>query len=123
MLRDVCNAWKRAPITVSTMHVQLKLTAASSSQIQSLLLSDNGLLHNIPDLLETFDATMTHCLVLSSLLDTFILKIKKGTLEGTEPDWQVKFNTVWHENEVKELLSQLSTAQGGMSMLMNLLQM
>lgn len=122
-LWEIREAWKRAPVTVSTLSSQLKLTAASLSQIQSLLLSDTDVLQDKPDLVETFDTTLTSCMVLSTLLEKFVQKIKKGTLEGTKATWKMKFKTIWNESEVKELLQQLNTQQDAISVLVNLLQM
>jgi hypothetical protein len=82
MLWEIRNAWKRAPMTVDTMCSQLKLTAASLAQIQSLLLNDTDVLRGKPALVDTFDTTLTSCLVLSTSLDAYVLKIKKGALEG-----------------------------------------
>jgi hypothetical protein len=50
-------------------------------------------------------------------------KIKKGVHEGSKATWKMKFKTVWNEGDVKELLEQLHTQQGGISVLVNLLQM
>ncbi|KAH5139533.1 hypothetical protein HBI56_226700 [Parastagonospora nodorum] len=122
-LWEIRNAWKRAPMTVDTLCSQLKLTAASLSQIQSLLLGDSDVLRNKPDLVDTFDTTLTSCLVLSTSLDKYMLKIKKGALQSSKMTWKAKFKTLWNENEVKELLGHLHTQQGGVSVLVNLLQM
>ncbi|KAH3963561.1 hypothetical protein HBH70_216430 [Parastagonospora nodorum] len=122
-LWEIRNAWKRAPMTVDTLCSQLKLTAASLSQIQSLLLGDSDVLRNKPDLVDTFDTTLTSCLVLSTSLDKYMLKIKNGALQSSRMTWKVKFKTLWNENEVKELLGHLHTQQGGISVLVNLLQM
>jgi hypothetical protein len=78
MLWEIRNAWKRAPMTVDTLCSQLKLTAASLAQIQSLLLNDTDVLRGKPALVDTFDTTLTSCLVLSTSLDAYVLKIKKG---------------------------------------------
>jgi hypothetical protein len=109
-------------VTVSTLCSQLKLTAASLSQIQSLLLGETDILHNKPDLVDTFDTTLTSCLVLSSWLEKFMLKIKKGALEGSKTTWKTKFMIIWDESDIKELLEQLHTQQTAISMLVNLLQ-
>jgi hypothetical protein len=122
-LWEIRNAWKLAPVTVSTLCSHLKLTAASLSRIQALLLSDTDVLLNKPDLVETFDTTLTNCLVLSTLLESYVQKIKKDTLEGTKATWKMKFKTIWNENEVKELLKQLTTQQDAVNLLVNLLQM
>jgi hypothetical protein len=123
MLWEIRNAWKRAPMTVDTMCSQLKLTAASLAQIQSLLLNDTDVLRGKPALVDTFDTTLTSCLVLSTSLDAYVLKIKKGALEGGNMTWKQKLKTLWDENEIKELLNQLHTQQGGIAVLVNLLQM
>jgi hypothetical protein len=109
-------------VTVSTLCSHLKLTAASLSQIQALLLNETDVLLNKPDLLETFDTTMTSCVVLSTRLETYVQNIRKGTLEGTKATWKMKFKTIWNENEVKELLGQLTTQQDAVNLLVNLLQ-
>jgi hypothetical protein len=93
------------------------------SQIQSLLLSDTEILREKPDLVNTFDTTLTSCLVLSTWLEKYMQKIKKGVHEGSKATWKMKFKTVWNEGDVKELLEQLHTQQGGISVLVNLLQM
>ena len=110
-------------MTVDTLCSQLKLTAASLSQIQSLVLGDTDVLRNKPALVDTFDTTLTSCLVLSTSLDQYILKIKKGALETSEMTWKAKFKTLWNETEVKELLGHLHTQQGGISVMVSLLQM
>jgi hypothetical protein len=122
-LWEISNAWKRAPVTVGTLCSQLKLTASSLSQIQSLLLDDTDVLRQKPDLVNTFDTTLTSCLVLTSWLEKYMHKIKKGVHEGGKATWKMKFKTVWNESDVKELLGQLQTQQTGISVLVNLLQM
>lgn len=71
-------------MTVDTLCSQLKLTTASLSQIQSLLLGDTDALRNKPDLVDTFDTTLTSGLVLSKSLDKYVLRIKKYTLANSE---------------------------------------
>lgn len=122
-LWEIRQAWKRAPTTVSTLCSQLKVTAASLSQIQSLLLGNTDVLREKPDLVDTFDTTLISCMVLSTMLEGFVQKIKKGTLEGTKATWKMKFKTIWNENEVKEISQQLDTQQDAISMLVSLLQM
>jgi hypothetical protein len=109
-------------VTVSTLCSTLKVTAASLSQIQSLLLGDTDVLQDKPDLVDTFDTTLTSCAVLSSWLEKYMLKIKKGALEGSKTTWRTKFRMVWNEDDVKELLEQLVTQQAAISMLVGLLQ-
>jgi hypothetical protein len=123
MLWEIRKAWNHAPVTVDTLCSQLKLTAASLSQIQSLLLSDTDVLRDKPDLVDTFDTTLTSCLVLSTSLDMYILKIKNGALRDGKMTWKMKFKTLWDEAEVEELLQQLHTQQRGISVLVDLLQM
>jgi hypothetical protein len=122
MLCEIRKAWKHAPVTVDTLCEQLKLTAASLSQIQSLLLSGTDVLRDKPDLVDAFDTTLTSCLVLSTSLDMYTLKIKKGALRGDKMTWKMKFTTLWDEVEIKELLQHLHTQQGGISVLVDLLQ-
>ncbi|CAO2654478.1 Nn.00g112110.m01.CDS01 [Neocucurbitaria sp. VM-36] len=122
-LNDVRHAWKRAPVTVSSLCAQLKLTAASLSQIQSLLLNNTDILQDKHDLVETFDTTLTSCLVLSTWLEKCMQKITRGVLDGTKASWKIKFRTLWNEEEVKELLQQLHTQQGAISVLVGLMQM
>jgi hypothetical protein len=105
------------------LHSKLKLTAASLSQIQSITLGDDDVLHSIPDVVATFDTTLTSCSVLSTSLDTYMFKIKKGALECSRMTWKEKFKTLWDEDEIKELIQQLDTQQSGTSVLVNLLQM
>jgi hypothetical protein len=121
-LWEIRNAWELAPVTVSTLCSHLKLTAASLSQIQALLLNETDVLLNEPDLVETFDTTMTSCVVLSTRLVTYVQNIRKGTMEGTKATWKMKFKTIWNETEVKELLRQLTTQQDAVNLLVNLLQ-
>jgi hypothetical protein len=109
-------------VTVTTLCSTLKVTAASLSQIQSLLLGETDILRDKPDLVDTFNTTLTSCLVLSSWLEKYMLKIKKGALEGNKTTWKTKFKMVWNEGDVKELLAQLQTQQTAISMLVGLLQ-
>ena len=122
-LWEIRSAWKRAPVTVSTLCSQLKLTAASLSQIQSLLLGDSDVLKEKPDLVDTFDTTLTSCMVLTSWLDKIVQSITKGVLDGSNATWKTKFKTLWNEDDIKELLEQLHTQQGAISVLVDLLQM
>lgn len=101
---------------------QLKLTAASLSQIQSLLLKDQEILGRQPELQEAFDTALTACLVLTTLLDKYMLSIKKSLLHGTRRSWKVNFKTVWNESEIKELLEQLHGQQVAIGALVSLLQ-
>ncbi|KAF2134413.1 hypothetical protein P153DRAFT_380226 [Dothidotthia symphoricarpi CBS 119687] len=121
-LNDIRCAWTRAPVTVSSLCSQLKLTAASLSQIQSLLLNDDSVLMDKPDLMATFDTTLTASLVLSTWLEKYIQKITMGILDGSKSTWKMKFKTLWNEDEVKELSQQLHTQQGAISTLVGLLQ-
>jgi hypothetical protein len=110
-------------VTVSTLCSQLKLTAASPSQIQSLLLGNADVLREKPDLVQTFDTTLTSCGVLAKLLERLVQKIKKGALKGTKATWKTDFRTIWNENKTKELQQQLGTQQNAINVLVNLLQM
>ncbi|KAF2244962.1 hypothetical protein BU26DRAFT_463801, partial [Trematosphaeria pertusa] len=121
-LNDIRQAWKRAPTTVKSLCSQLKLTAASLSQIQSLLLKDQEILGRQPELQEAFDTALTACLVLTTLLDKYMLSIKKSLLHGTRRSWKVNFKTVWNESEIKELLEQLHGQQVAIGALVSLLQ-
>jgi hypothetical protein len=122
-LNEIRNEWKRAPVTVSSLCSQLKLTSASLSQIQSLLLNDTDVLQAKPALVETFDTTLTSCLVLSTWLEKYMSKIKKGVLENSGLSWKAKFKTLWNESEVKELLEQLHQQHAAIGPLVGLLQM
>ncbi|KAH6839855.1 hypothetical protein CC77DRAFT_502630 [Alternaria alternata] len=122
-LNEIRNAWKRAPVTVSSLCSQLKLTGASLSQIQSLLLSDTDVLQEKPALIETLDTTLTSCLVLSTWLEKYMLKITKGVLDTSRLDWKAKFKTLWNDDEVKELQEQLHQQHAAISTLVGLLQM
>ncbi|CAN9459971.1 unnamed protein product [Alternaria alternata] len=122
-LNEIHVAWKRAPVTVSSLCSQLKLTSASLSQIQSLLLNDTDVLQAKPALVETLDTTLTSCLVLSACLEKYMLKITKGVLENSRLDWKAKFKTLWNEDEVKELQRQLHQQHAAISTLVGLLQM
>jgi hypothetical protein len=85
-------------------------------------LNDTDILRDKPDLMTTFDTTLTSCVVLSSWLEKIMLNIRKGALESTKATWKIKFKAVWNENDVKELMEQLHTQQTAISMLVNLLQ-
>jgi hypothetical protein len=111
------------PVTVSSLCSQLKLTGASLSQIQSLLLSDTDVLQEKPALIETLDTTLTSCLVLSTWLEKYMLKITKGVLDTSRLDWKAKFKTLWNDDEVKELQEQLHQQHAAISTLVGLLQM
>jgi hypothetical protein len=121
-LWEIRNAWKLAPLTVSTLCSHLKLTAASLAQIQALLLNETDVLLNKPDLVETFDTTLISCLVLSTRLETYVQSIKKGTLDGNKATWKMRFKTIWNENEVQELSKQLTAQQDAVNLLVSLLQ-
>jgi hypothetical protein len=88
-----------------------------------LLLKDTDVLREKPDLVETFDTTLTNCLVLSTWLEKYMQKITKRILDVSRGPWKMKFKTLWNENEVKELLEQLHMQQGAISVLVGLLQM
>ncbi|KAF7670651.1 hypothetical protein GT037_011230 [Alternaria burnsii] len=122
-LNEIRTAWKRAPVTVSSLCSQLKLTGASLSQIQSLLLSDTDVLQEKPTLIETLDTTLTSCLVLSTWLEKYMLKITKGVLDTSRLNWKAKFKTLWNDDEVKELQRQLHEQHTAISALIGLLQM
>ncbi|KAI8939206.1 hypothetical protein NX059_005036 [Plenodomus lindquistii] len=122
-LNEIRNAWKLAPVTVGTLCSQIKVSAASLSQIQSLLLSEKDALSDKPELVASFDTTLTSCLVLSSLLEKYVSKIKGPVLGGSASTWKAKFRTLWNETEIKELLRQLDTQQTGITMLISLLGM
>ncbi|KAF1834815.1 hypothetical protein BDW02DRAFT_318295 [Decorospora gaudefroyi] len=122
-LNDIRNAWKRAPVTVASLCSQLKLTGASLSQIQNLLLSDADVLQKKPTLIEAFDTTLTSCLVLSTWLEKYMQKITRGVFGGSKITWKMKFKTLWNEEEVGQLLEQLHKQQGAISVLLGLLQM
>jgi hypothetical protein len=75
-----------------------------------------------PELVETFDTTLTNCLVLSTWLETYMQKITKGVLNVSKVTWKMKLKTLWNENDVKELLEQFHMQQGAISVLVGLLQ-
>ncbi|KAF2791960.1 hypothetical protein K505DRAFT_418777 [Melanomma pulvis-pyrius CBS 109.77] len=122
-LNDIRNSWKRAPVTVSSLYSQLRLTAASLSKVQSLLLGDVDVLNEKPDIVETFDTTLTACMVITTLLEVLMHKITKEILDGTRLTWKMHFKTVWNESEITELLQQLHSQQTGINVLISLLQM
>jgi hypothetical protein len=76
-----------------------------------------------PALIETFDTTLTSCLVLSTWLEKYMLKITKGVLGDSGLSWTAKFSTLWNEDEVRELLEQLHQQHSAISTLVGLLQM
>ena len=86
-------------------------------------MSDTDILLAKPALVETFDTTLTSCLVLSTWLEKYMRKITKGVLADSELSWKAKFKTLWNEAEVKELLEQLHQQHGAISTLVGLLQM
>ncbi|KAF1941745.1 hypothetical protein EJ02DRAFT_422766 [Clathrospora elynae] len=121
-LRDICAALKRAPITISSLCSQLKLTSASFSQIQYLLLNDTGLLTDKLEVRETFDTTVTACMVLVTWLDGYMRDIGKGVLDGSDISWKTKLKTMGKDCELKEMLDQLHKQHGAISGLLNSLQ-
>lgn len=122
-LWEIRTKWKLAPASVSTLSTQLKLTAASLSQIQWLLLKHEDVLSDRPDLRDTFDTTLTSCLVVSTWLEKYMQKITKGVLDGDTTKWKTRFRTLWNEHEAQELSKQLDTQQGALNVLVGLLQM
>lgn len=108
-------------MTVSSLFSQLKLTGASLSQIQALLLGEEKDLK--PEVVDAFDTTLTACLVLTTWLDQYMQDIEKGVLAGSKKTWKAKFRTVWNESDVEELMNQLLQQQAGISALVSLLQM
>jgi hypothetical protein len=76
-----------------------------------------------PDLVETFDTTLTNCLVLSTWIEKIMQSITRGVLDVSRGTWKMKFKTLWNENEVKELFEQLHMQQGEINVLVGLLQM
>ncbi|KAF2819578.1 hypothetical protein CC86DRAFT_335248 [Ophiobolus disseminans] len=122
-LWEIRTKWKLAPVTVSTLSTQLKLTAASLSQIRWLLLKHEDVLGDRPDLRNTFDTTLTNCLVVTTWLDKVMQKITKGVLDGNTTEWKTRFRTLWKEHEAQDLSKQLDTQQGALIVLVGLLQM
>jgi hypothetical protein len=52
-----------------------------------------------------------------------MLKITRGVLDVHRSSWKSKFKTLWNEQEVRELSSQLHSQQGAISVVITLLQM
>ena len=87
------------------------------------MLGDVDILKNKPDVLETFDTTLTSCMVITTMLEALMHRITKEILNGNRMAWIERFKTVWNENTVKELLQQLHGQQKGITVLVSLLQM
>jgi hypothetical protein len=102
---------------------QLKLTGASLSQIQHLLLEDTDVLQDRPDIIEAFDTALTACLVSSTWLEKYMQGITKGVLSTSQGSWKLRFKTLWNEHEVRELSGQLHTQQSAIGVVVGLLQM
>lgn len=105
------------------MSSQLRLTAASLSQLQSLLLNDKNVIQARPNAVQALDTTLTHCLSLAMWLERLMDKITRGVLNTQEGTWMMKFKSLWNEQEIKEMLSKLHFQESGISLLLNILQM
>ena len=86
-------------------------------------MDDTEILQEKPELVDTFDTTLTSCLVLSTWLEKYMSKIKKGVLDNSGLSWEAKFKTLWNGPEVKELLEQLHQQHAALSTLVGLLNM
>ncbi|KAF2105454.1 hypothetical protein BDV96DRAFT_655600 [Lophiotrema nucula] len=123
---EIRAAWKRAPITLDSLGTELKTIAASLSQVQSILLRDYGSTDDIfndkPEVRDVFDETLTACMVIVSCLEGIVNKIKRGILGAERNTWKSQFRTVWNENEIRELRTQIHNQQTAITLLLSLLQ-
>ncbi|KAF2001314.1 hypothetical protein P154DRAFT_619347 [Amniculicola lignicola CBS 123094] len=126
-LNDIRNAFQNAPVTLTSLCSETTIIAASLSRIQSLLLQDVAVTSNTfatrREVRETFDSTLTSCVVIGSCLEEHVKNITRHILAGKKSNWKARFKTVWNADEIEQLLGQIRGQQLAINLLISLLQM
>jgi hypothetical protein len=108
---------------VASLASSLKLTSASLSQIQCLLLENDDVFRNKPDVVQAFDTTLTACKTITVWLDQIMTAVTADILAVDRIRWTSRFRVIWNESEIKDLLAQLRDQQQAANLLITLLQM
>jgi hypothetical protein len=108
---------------VSSLESSLKLTSASLSQIQCLLLETDDVFTHRPSVIQAFDTTLTACKTITVWLDKIMTGVTADILAVDRVRWKTRFKVIWNESEIRELLTQLGDQQQAVTLLIGLLQM
>lgn len=118
-LYDLIERFKDAELTITAIHSESLVIAASLSQIQAVVLgSPQSLGPDRPELESLFDNALTGCMVVYSALDKEIqdLKMKPDTI-------MERAAILWKEDTMRNLLQQIRWQKGSISVLIQTLQM
>lgn len=100
--------------------------SASLTHMQALLLSKQNadqLFHSRPEIAAAFNTCLTGCMVLFSCLDEDICKVVKHAKEDGILSPKGKFEALWKQDRIQELLNGIRGQRLAISTLIQLLQM
>ena len=118
-LKELCNKYKDAPITIVAICSETTAISASLAGIQKLL-QERDLR---PEFAGALDTSLTGCAVLFSCLHEEMQRITKGSIQPREFAWKEKMRLVWNQDRLQELLNGLHGQQLAINTITNLLQM
>jgi hypothetical protein len=122
-LEGLRSKYQTASLTIAALCSESTLISAALTQMQTLLLQ-NGRVQSRLDLLQTFDTSLTACMVIFSCLEQEIQKLSPGASPPQAKfSWRTKVRYLWNEDTMKEYLSLIRGQQSSLSFLIQLLQM
>jgi hypothetical protein len=122
-LDSLCSKFQNAEVTLAALSSECTVISTSLTEMQMLLLQ-NPVVRNRPDLLDIFDNGLTGCMLLFTCLEQEIRKLSlPNSNSQVKIPWISKAKIVWNEATMKEYLSQIRGQQSTLSFLIQLLQM
>lgn len=124
LLDGLREKYKHAQVTISALCAEATTISAFLSQIQSLVLANQGAivtqLRSRTDIVTTFDTALTGCSIVVAVLNDEIATL---VTEGSENDagWRQKAMLAWKDNTMKDLLQQLRGQSSAIGLLIQAL--
>jgi len=126
-LNDLRDKYRSAQIIISAICSESTVISVSLSQLQALMLQNPQILSTRlaarPEIQSTFDTVLTGCMVVFTILEEEILKLKRGDDSFQTFGFRAKARYVWNEEMMQNLLGEIRGLQSTMSLLLQLLQM
>ncbi|KAF2827227.1 hypothetical protein CC86DRAFT_208283 [Ophiobolus disseminans] len=126
LLDGLREKYKHAQITISALCAETTTISASLSQIQSLVLGNQGAiitqLRSRSDVVATFDTALTGCSVVIAVLnDEIVALVTEGSANSIA--WHQKAKLVWKDEVMRDLLQQLRGQTAAIGLLIQALNL
>ena len=117
--------FKYAHLTITALVSQCRAINAGLSRLESLL-RESRTIRDRPDLMSTFDLTLSGCHAVLFCLESTIDKLRAADVAPGRSrirKWRNRASIVWNEDEMKRYFVLLQGQQSAVSFLIQLLQM